>query len=131
MKEIADSKKLRSEHGNAFRIKGMVAAYDQATKEARIYMELDEVYERVVLLHMTGVGATSVSVDTFSSSDWEQASRAAYDSVCEWGVLGDNPCRIFFREGALAVAGEFERPEGEGAALVSADMLRSPCIIPG
>ena len=69
--------------GRAHSIKRIVCAYNAGTKEARMYLEIERIPERVLVSFMDEFGITSVSVDTFSHAEWRSASANALTSVRE------------------------------------------------
>jgi hypothetical protein len=107
LKNIVDCLEIRPSLRSVFRVKGVAAGYNTETKEARIYFEMqDELYENVMRSHIVSMMGSSVNVDTFSSSDWETASRAAYWNAIEFGS-GDWCCS--FVRGVLSAVEPGER----------------------
>ena len=61
----------------------VTAAYNSRTKEARIYAEFERIEQRVFENQLVGLGAGSILIDAFSSSNWEAESSAALKSVVQ------------------------------------------------
>ncbi len=79
----------------------VTAAYNSRTKEARIYAEFERIEQRVFENQLVGLGAVSILIDAFSSSNWEAESSAALKSVIQ---CGGNPGFSLLRNGVEARA---------------------------
>ena len=79
----------------------ITAAFNNTTKEARIYAEFERIEQRVLENHLAGLGAASIVIDAFSSSEWETESAAAYESVIQ---CGGSPGFSLLRHGSEARA---------------------------
>ena len=80
-----DDHKITSERGSAFTIGGMIAAYNDQTKEAYFYLEVERVEKKHIEEYMIRMGAGSVDVTPVSALEWEADSRRAIRSVIEYG----------------------------------------------
>jgi hypothetical protein len=85
-REIISHSHFTATNGKHFLIHNMTAAYNAQTKEARIYAEFERVGENVIEDNMQALGAVSALIDSFSSDDWENASKIAFTSVVECGT---------------------------------------------
>ena len=72
---IINCHKITSARGTVFTIDGIIAAYNDHTKEAYFYAEVQRVEKKFVEEHMVRLGAKTVHVDPFSKNNWESDSR--------------------------------------------------------
>jgi hypothetical protein len=86
MREIISHSHFTATNGKHFPIHNMTAAYNEQTKDARIYAEFERVGENVVEDNMHTFGAGTVFIDSFSSDDWENESKIAFTNVVECGA---------------------------------------------
>jgi hypothetical protein len=63
----------------------MIAAYNDQTKEAYFYVEVQRVEKKHIEEHMNRMGAGSVDVTPVSPLEWEADSQRAIRSVIEYG----------------------------------------------
>lgn len=82
---IINCHKITSARGTAYTINGIIAAYNDQTKEAYFYLENQRVDKKHIDEHMIRLGAKTVRVDPVSQKDWEADSRKAIQSVIEYG----------------------------------------------
>jgi hypothetical protein len=80
-----DDHKITSDRGSTFTINGMIVAYNDNTKEAYFYVEVQRVEKKQIEEHMIRMGAGSVDVTPVSLLEWEADSRRAVQSVIEYG----------------------------------------------
>ena len=105
--DIVESGKIVSSRGSIIEIGGMLVAYNYKTREARIYAEFkDKIRESVIESYMIDMKATSVRVDSFSSSDWVSASQIAFQSVLQCSEVGRDVG--IMRYGTLAVENDVQ-----------------------
>ena len=76
---------ITSDRGSTFTINGMIVAYNDNTKEAYFYVEVQRVEKKQIEEHMIRMGAGSVDVTPVSLLEWESDSRRAIRSVVEYG----------------------------------------------
>jgi hypothetical protein len=86
--------------GRTHLIRRVVCAYNNSTNDARLYLELERIPERVLVSFMERFGIFSVSVNTFSHEEWRSASSNAWANVHETAAK-DGFCLVGSGESSL------------------------------
>jgi len=76
-----ECKQFISVSGKIYPIQTITAAYNEQTKETRIYAEFERTREKIIDENMQRMGAVSISIKTFSPENWERESFEALQSV--------------------------------------------------
>ena len=112
MRGIISHSHFTATNGKHFPIHNMTAAYNGHTKEARIYAEFERVGENVIEDNMHTLGARTIVIDSFSSGDWENASKIAFTSVVQCGSKNGFS---LFKHGTEPKAGIRDEPADGGS----------------
>ena len=79
-----DASCFETERGCTYDISCIVSAYNDSSKDTRIYMEMDRANEQSIIDFLISCNAASVSLDSFAG-DWELGSAMALANVTECG----------------------------------------------
>ena len=80
-----DASCFETERGCTYGISSIVSAYNDSTKDTRIYMEMDRTNEQLITDFLISCEAASVRVDSFAGG-WEVGSAIALANVTECGL---------------------------------------------
>ena len=123
-----DCNQISSARGSVFTINGMVAAYNDKTKEACFYVEVQRVEKKLFEEHLIRMNATSVIVKTFSADYWEKESYEALQSVISFSKR--EKC-VLVRTGAELLASAYMLRKKTGIYVLQVDSHRKPFFYVG